>query len=169
MSLQIKKKQIENKAIDGSKIELVSGDALKAQDPSQNNAIVDLIEIDTDGDVLVKEKEIAFKTDVTSLQQQITALEAHHEVSITSSAASGTLFTASGRGFIAQVSLVVSNTAELFNFMGIFNGTSWYMSQVSVGQNTGVSFSISSVGVITFSDPQARAKTIKYIITTTSI
>lgn len=176
MSLRIKKKQIEDKAIDGSKIELGAGDALRAQDPSQNNTSVDLLEIDQDGDVLIKDQEIAFKTDVTSLQSQVTEIDEQldllpiePQVTVTSSLASGTLFSVTGRSFTAQVSVFTNNSAEVFQLMGIYNESQWFLCQTAVGETTNVAFSISSVGVVSFTGTADQAKTIKYILSKTSV
>jgi hypothetical protein len=64
VNLRVKKKHIDDKAIDGSKIELLANEALVAQDPSQANTPVDLLKIDADGKVLSKGQEIAYKFQV---------------------------------------------------------------------------------------------------------
>jgi hypothetical protein len=105
----------------------------------------------------------------TALSGRVTALEAP-ETAVSSSAASGTLFTASGRSFIAHVSVFTNSKAEVLQLMGAYNGTSWYMGQSGAGQATGVTFSINaSTGVVSFSGTAAQAKTFKYILSTTSV
>ena len=62
-NLRIKKKHIDAKAIDGSKIELLANEALKAV---SNGVAVDLIKIDADGKVYAKSLEIAYSSDVST-------------------------------------------------------------------------------------------------------
>ncbi|NDC48784.1 MAG: hypothetical protein EBZ61_06865 [Micrococcales bacterium] len=87
-----------------------------------------------------------------------------------SSASSGTIATISPiafRGFTAQVSVFVdaaTDLAETFYLIGANNGTSWLMTEVSTGQSTGVSFSINSSGVLSFSDALSQNKILSYRI-----
>lgn len=212
--LRIKGKQIADKAIDGSKIELKSGESLMAQDPSQNNVPVELLKIGPDGKVLSKSQEIAFAFEVDAeelarqqadiaLQAQIASLDTqidaiqdsggtvsaeaniraaadaafdtristleNPEISLTSSATAATLFTATGRSFTAHISVFANSKAEVFHIMGIYNGVKWFSGQASAGETTDVSFSVSTTGAVQFSDPAAQSKTIKYVLTKTSL
>jgi hypothetical protein len=71
------------------------------------------------------------------------------------------------RGFTAQVSVVVSsspNVAETFYIIATNNDSDWLMSYTSAGDDTGVEFTISSSGVLSFSDPGSQEKLISYRI-----
>ena len=62
-NLRIKKKHIDSKAIDGSKIELLADEALKA---ISNGVAVDLIKINAEGVVSAKNLPIAYSSEVSS-------------------------------------------------------------------------------------------------------
>lgn len=104
----------------------------------------------------------------TALSNRVTALESP-EVAVTSSASSGTLFTATGRSVIAHVSVLAGSKAEVFQLMCVFNGTKWFIGQSAAGETSGVTFSISTAGVVSFSDGASQAKTMKYILTRTTV
>jgi hypothetical protein len=88
--------------------------------------------------------------------------------SSSSSSSSGNLFTVSPyiyKSFVAQVSVfvdAVTDLAETFIIVGANNGSDWIISQVSVGNSSGVSFSINSSGILSFSDPGSRAKSFSW-------
>lgn len=112
------------------------------------------------------------KTISYSLQAIDASLEATcktKEKGTTSSASSsGSLFTISPyiyKSFMAQVSVFVdasTDLAETFIILGANNGTDWLISQVTVGDNSGVSFSIDSNGILSFSDPSSRVKSFSW-------
>lgn len=70
MSLQIKKKNLGSNQVDGSKILLAQGQAIRGFD--QNGIEKDLIEFGESGEVLANGSEVAYKTEVEDLQSQIT-------------------------------------------------------------------------------------------------
>lgn len=74
MTLQIKKKFIEDKAIDGEKIELEAGQALKQVSIADGGLSIDLIKLDAEGKVQVATGEVAVKADISSLQEQTSEL-----------------------------------------------------------------------------------------------
>jgi exonuclease VII small subunit len=70
MSLQIKKKNLGSNQVDGSKVLLAQGQAIRALD--SNGVEKDLIEFGAASEVLVNGSEVAYKTEVEDLQSQIT-------------------------------------------------------------------------------------------------
>lgn len=70
MALQIKKKNLGSNQVDGSKILLAQGQAIRGFD--QNGIEKDLIEFGESGEVLANGSEVAYKTEVEDLQSQIT-------------------------------------------------------------------------------------------------
>jgi hypothetical protein len=88
--------------------------------------------------------------------------------SVTSNLTSGSVFTVNSniyRGFIAQVSVFVDDSVDLsetFMILGANNGSSWFISPPSAGNNSGVTFTIDSAGVLSFADSLGRQKTIAY-------
>jgi len=89
--------------------------------------------------------------------------------SIISDSLSGSVFTLNStiyKSFIAQISVFLdgSSTSESFMIVGANNGSEWIISPTSAGQNSEISFSISSVGVLSFSDASSRTKTISYYV-----
>jgi hypothetical protein len=70
MALQIKKKNLGSNQVDGSKILLAQGQAVRAFD--SNGVEKDLIEFGAASEVLVNGSEVAYKTEVEDLQSQIT-------------------------------------------------------------------------------------------------
>jgi len=63
VNLRIKKKNIDDNAIDGTKIKLLQNEAVKAVDSS--GQVVDLVKLDANGNVLGNGHELAKKTDIT--------------------------------------------------------------------------------------------------------
>lgn len=104
----------------------------------------------------------------SALSNRVSTLE-NPEVAVTSSASSGTLFTATGRSVIAHVSVLAGSKAEVFQLMCVYNGTKWFIGQSAVGEASGVTFSISAAGVVSFADGASQAKTMKYILTKTTV
>ena len=72
MSQQIKKKFIADKAIDGEKIELESGQSIKHK-ISENN-VVDLIRYDAQGRVMIATGEAATKQDILQIDADVAAI-----------------------------------------------------------------------------------------------
>lgn len=105
---------------------------------------------------------------VSALSTRVSALESP-EVAVSSSASSGTLFTATGRSVIAHVSVLAGSKAEVFQLMCVYNGTKWFIGQSAAGEASGVTFSISAAGVVSFADGASQAKTMKYILTKTTV
>jgi hypothetical protein len=90
--------------------------------------------------------------------------------SVISSQTSGEIFSLSSkvyRGFIAQISIFIdaaTDLSETYLIIGSNNGTTWSIGPVAAGNTSGVSLSISSSGVLSFSDPAAQEKTISYTV-----
>lgn len=90
--------------------------------------------------------------------------------SLSTSGTSGDVFSLNSniyRGFIAQVSVFVDDSVDLsetFMMIGANNGSAWYISPPSTGNNSGVTFSVSPQGVVSYSDSLGRKKTIAYNI-----
>lgn len=90
--------------------------------------------------------------------------------SVISAQASGEIFSLSSkvyRGFIAQISIFIdaaTDLSETYLIIGSNNGTTWSIGPVAAGNTSGVSLSISSSGVLSFSDPAAQEKTISYTV-----
>lgn len=85
--------------------------------------------------------------------------------SMSSNSISGTVFTLNSviyRSFVAQISVFIESNSESFMLLGAYNGSSWQISPSSAGKNSGVSFSMDSDGVLSFSDSSAQAKSISY-------
>ena len=72
MSQQIKKKFIADKAVDGEKIELESGQSIKHK-ISENN-VVDLIRYDAQGRVMIATGEAATKQDILKIDTDVAAI-----------------------------------------------------------------------------------------------
>jgi predicted nucleic acid-binding Zn-ribbon protein len=68
MAQQIKKKFIRNDAVDGTKIKLLSGQSLRIESPSGE---VELLKLGSQGEVLSKGQEIAFKSQVDELRSDL--------------------------------------------------------------------------------------------------
>lgn len=90
--------------------------------------------------------------------------------SVISSQTSGEVFSLSSkvyRGFIAQISVFIdaaTDLSETFLIIGSNNGTTWSIGPVAAGNTSGVTLSISSSGVLSFSDPAGQEKTISYTV-----
>lgn len=116
-------------------------------------------------DLSARQKTIAYK--VQAINNTLESYTRKQEKGyVTSSLASDSLFSADGyRSFMAQVSVFVDDTsdkAETFILIGANNGSNWYMSQVSTGLSSGVTFSISSSGLVSFSGQAGKTKKISY-------
>lgn len=68
MAQQIKKKFIKNDAVDGSKIKLLSGQSLRIEGPAGE---IELLKLGSEGEVLSKGQEVAFKSQVTQLRSDL--------------------------------------------------------------------------------------------------
>ena len=77
MAQQIKKKYIQDDAIDGEKLKLVKGQSVRGED--QQGQEVDLLKLDQDDKVLLKGEEAALKSQVDAEQQRAEGEEARIE------------------------------------------------------------------------------------------
>lgn len=73
MAQQIKKKFIKDDAVDGAKLLLLDGQAVRAKD--SGGAAVDLLKLDVDGDVAAKGAKIAYKSEVDALDGRLDIIE----------------------------------------------------------------------------------------------
>ncbi|NBX18228.1 MAG: hypothetical protein EBR09_12770 [Proteobacteria bacterium] len=74
MALQIKGKFIQSEAIDGSKLKLKQGEALRATD--ENGLDIELLKIGPNGEILANGDELALKADLTAEAARAAAAEA---------------------------------------------------------------------------------------------
>jgi hypothetical protein len=73
MAQQIKKKFIKDDAVDGLKLLLLDGQAVRAKD--SGGAAVDLLKLDVDGDVAAKGAKIAYKSEIEELDGRLDIIE----------------------------------------------------------------------------------------------
>jgi hypothetical protein len=74
------------------------------------------------------------------------------------------------RSFKAQVSIVRGSTYEVYELMGIQKGSAWDMSIESVGDDTGISFSITTAGQVQYtSTTTGSGATAQFRADTTSV
>jgi small-conductance mechanosensitive channel len=146
----------------------VNGSVAKALQDAKDYADAYLSEVEA----LIVSRESDVADAISNFDGRLSAIDASQDAS--SSVSGGELFTVDSsviRSFVGQVSVFVSTLgqAEVFSLMGVWNGTSWIMSVTSTGDDTGVSFSMSDLGVISFSASSSVERTIKYKYFTTTI